>query len=341
MSHDDAASVRRAHQAMGPGKEFDTIRMLMQRWGDLAVDIGDDAAVLPVTIAAPAGGERVISVDACVEGAHFLPHWITPFHVGVRAAAAALSDIAAMGARAEAVLLAFVVPDHWRDRLGAVAEGIAEVVGTSGARIIGGNLSHGATFSVTTTVIGYAQQAVARSGAKPGDLLVVTGRLGGPGSAIRAWNSGREPSSWSRTRFQSPSPRLAEGAALAAAGAHAMLDISDGVVADARHLAAASGMRLQIDHSRVPVGDGIDVLEALSSGEEYELLAALPPAAVPALLAEWPGRFAVSLSVIGRVTAVDANGAVDILIDGQLRDAAGTASSRVEFDTGHDHFSRE
>src|SRR5262245_9181867 len=111
---DREPSMHREHQAMGPGHEFDTIRMLMARWGDLAVDIGDDAAVL-----APVNGRaRVISTDACVDGFHFRRHWITPREVGVRAAAAALSDLAAMGAYADSVLIAFVVPDDWRQTLG-------------------------------------------------------------------------------------------------------------------------------------------------------------------------------------------------------------------------------
>lgn len=329
-------SSHRAHQAMGPGQEFDTIRMLMARWGDLAVDIGDDAAVLP-----SAGDRtRVISTDACVEGAHFRREWLSPREVGVRAAAAALSDLAAMGARADAVLLAFVVPDHWRPLLGDVADGIAEVVRASGARIVGGNLSRGDALSITTTVVGSAARVVSRRGAVPGDVLVVTGTLGGPGRAVRAWNAGEAPDAWARARFAGPVPRLAEGAALAAAGAHAMLDISDGLVADARHLAAASGVRVTIDGGRLPCGEGIDPREVLSSGEEYELLAALPPEVAGRLLVEWPARFRVPLTAIGTVTAVEVGGAIDI---GDMGDAAGSDASfpsRVEFGTGHDHFSR-
>lgn len=327
----------RAHQAMGPGHEFDTIRMLMARWGDLAVDIGDDAAVLP-----PEGDRRrVISTDACVEDAHFRRDWITPFDVGVRATAAAISDLAAMGAAAEAVLLALVVPDSWRSLLGEVADGIAAVVRASGARILGGNLSRGERFSITTTAIGSAHTVVARRGAMPGDVLVVTGTLGGPGAAIRAWESAGEPTAWARERFVHPVPRLAEGQALAEAGAHAMLDLSDGLASDARHLAAASGVRLYIDARQLPLGADISPREALSSGEEYELLAALPPMAAERLLREWSTRFALPLTAIGSVVGVHDGGAIDI--GGDLGDIGAkphekSQSGRVEFVSGHDHF---
>jgi thiamine-monophosphate kinase len=341
----------RPHQAMGPGGEFDTIRLLMERWGDIAVDIGDDAAVLPVVEHHEHREHRVrvVSVDACVEGAHFLRPWITAREVGVRAAAAALSDVAAMGAHADALLVAFAVPDAWRAELGDIADGIAHVVRRAGARIMGGNLTRAEQFSITTTVIGSAVRPVARRGALPGDVLVVTGRLGGPGEAIRAWYQGLPPAAWARERFASPLPRLAEGQALAEAGARAMLDVSDGVVADARHMAAASGVRLQINAQLVPVGPGILVEQALTSGEEYELLAALPPAVVEGLLTTWPQRFGVPLTVIGVVEGHDRDGAVDVVFasderaDGHARTVAANSestnsTSRVEKFSGHDHF---
>lgn len=325
----------RAHQAMGPGREFDTIRMLMARWGDLAVDIGDDAALL----ASVGDRHRVISTDACVDGVHFIREWISPREVGVRAAAAALSDLAAMGARADAVLIAMVVPDSWRASLGDVADGIGSVVRASGARIVGGNLSRGDAFSITTTVIGSAESVVSRAGAQPGDVLVVTGTLGGPGSAIGAWYAGTQPGDWARSRFVAPTPRLAEGSAIAEAGAHAMLDISDGLVADARHLAAASGVRIRLDVQSLQVGPGIERRAAAESGEEYELLAALPAAAAAHLILEWSARFAIPITVVGHVVAKEAGGAIDIegIPD---TESADSASPRVEFTPGHDHFSR-
>lgn len=314
----DSASPYRAHQAMGQGVEFDTIRMLMARWGDLAVDIGDDAAVLPPRT----DGVRVVSTDACVELVHFRREWITPYEVGHRAAAAALSDLAAMGARAESILVAFVVPPSWEAELGAVADGIGRQVRRAGARIVGGNLSRGQTFAVTLTVIGVAATPVSRAGAQVGDLVVVTGTLGGPGQALEAWDAGRLPSAWARDRFVAPVPRLTEGEFLARAGATAMLDISDGLAADARHLGAASGVTVELDPARLPLGPGVGAPEALRSGEEYELLATLPPAAFAALAGQWGAVTEVPLTVIGMVAGVSEPG------------AAGAAVG------GHDHFAR-
>jgi len=284
---------------MREGAEFDTIRALMARWGDLAVDIGDDAAVL----APPADGTRVVSVDACVEDVHFRRSWISAREVGVRAAVAALSDLAAMGARAESVLIAFVIPEAWREQLTDVADGMGAVIREAGARIVGGNLSRGTVFSITTTVIGRARRVVPRSGARVGDLVVVTGLLGGPGAAIQAWEAGETPAAWSRGRFAAPAPRWAEGEALAAAGATAMIDISDGLSGDARHLEAASGVRLVLDAARIPVGPDIAPVVAMQSGEEYELLACMPAPEYERLADGWATVSAVPLTVVGVVRA--------------------------------------
>jgi thiamine-monophosphate kinase len=214
---------------------------------------------------------------------------------------AALSDLAAMGARAESVLIAFVIPDAWREQLSDVADGMGAVIREAGARIVGGNLSRGAVFSITTTVIGRARRVVPRSGACAGDLIVVTGLLGGPGAAIRDWEVGESPTAWSRGRFAAPAPRWAEGEALAAAGATAMIDISDGLAGDARHVAAASGVRLELDVARVPAGPGIAPEAAMQSGEEYELLACIPAVAYGALAARWATLSPLPLTVVGVV----------------------------------------
>ena len=308
----------RAHQAMREGAEFDTIRALMARWGDLAVDIGDDAAVL----APPTFGARVVSVDACVEDVHFRRDWISAREVGVRAAVAALSDLAAMGARAEYVLIAFVIPDGWREQLSEVADGMGAVIRESGAHIVGGNLSGGAVFSITTTVIGHAKRVVPRRGARAGDLVVVTGLLGGPGAAIRAWEAGENPTAWSRGRFAAPAPRWAEGEALALAGATAMIDISDGLAGDARHVAAASGVRLELDVARVPTGPGILAESAMQSGEEYELLACIPPADFEPLAAKWATMSSVPLTIVGVVRNASAQ----------------SSSAEASLSRGFDHF---
>ncbi|MES2521053.1 MAG: thiamine-phosphate kinase [Gemmatimonadota bacterium] len=322
------------HQAMGPGREFDTIRGFMSRWGALAVGIGDDAALLH----APPGRTLVASTDACVEGAHFREGWLSPAEIGARATAAALSDLAAMGARADAILIAFVVPDTWRARLDEVADGIAQALAPTGARIAGGNISRGSAFSITTTVIGSAPQVIPRSGARPGDVLLVTGLLGGPGGALRAWEEGRTPTVWARERFARPVPRLEAGQIMANAGVHAMLDISDGLAADARHMAAASNVVLTIDPALLPCGPGVSPADALVSGEEYELLVACPPEIVTGMLTEIRQRFALPVTIVGKVEA--GPGSVQLSADGMASPSERfTDARRVEFGAGHDHFS--
>ncbi|MEI6741359.1 MAG: AIR synthase-related protein, partial [Gemmatimonadaceae bacterium] len=178
--------------------------------------------------------------------------------------------------------------------------------------------------------------AVTRAGARPGDLLLVTGTLGGPGAALAAWSAGGVPTAWARERFAGPVPRIAEGQALAEAGAHAMLDLSDGLASDARHLAAASGVSVVIHPEQLPVGVGCTPEAALGSGEEYELLVALPPAAVDALRPHWDAQQQTPLTIIGEVQAASVEhpaGTVRVI----PRNSPG--SVRVEFATGHDHFS--
>lgn len=329
-------TLHRAHQAMGPGREFDTIRMLMERWGDAAADIGDDAAVL----VRANNGSQVVTTDACVEGVHFQRAWISPSEVGTRAAAAAISDIAAMGARAESVLIAMIIPDDWKDALGAIADGLGQVVRASGAKIVGGNLSRGNALSITTTVIGSAPRVVSRRGAQVGDVVVVTGVLGGPGAAVTAWNAGGRPAPWARQRFVAPTPRLAEGVALAEAGATAMMDISDGLLADARHMAAAGSVALDLTPASLEVGEGITWQQALSSGEEYELLATIAPDRFSALHAEWSTRFTIPLTVIGSVVETCADGAVRLRENTSERQFSAGSGLRVEIGDGHDHFKR-
>jgi thiamine-monophosphate kinase len=323
-----------AHDApnisMGSGREFDSIRALLDVWGDLAAGIGDDAAILDSTSTEP----LVVSTDACIEGVHFERSWIDARDVGVRAAAAALSDIAAMGARAESVLLAFIVPANWQGALAQVARGIGDVVRASGARIVGGNMSAGAHFSVTTTVIGRASAPVHRTGARPGDVLVVTGVLGGPAQAVQALRAGNTPGAWAFERFRAPRPRLAEAAWLAEAGAHAMIDISDGLLADAGHLVRASVVDALLDASLIPCGPDINREQALGSGEEYELLVALPSSSADDVCSRYERRFGTTITVIGDITHALRQGAVTV------RNAtAEKTANRVEIPAGHDHFS--
>jgi thiamine-monophosphate kinase len=286
---------------LGPGREFDVIRQLLARWGDRAVGVGDDAAVLDV----PPGERLVVSTDSSVEDRHFKRAWLSPAEIGYRATAAALSDLAAMGATPLGIILAIAVPEAWRDALGGIADGIGEAAGLCHAPIVGGDLTGGRELSITVTVLGSAVAPLRRSGAQAGDRICVTGTLGGPARAIEALNAGRVPDNASRRRFAHPEPRIREARWLATHGATAAVDVSDGVVADAWHLAAASGVGIRIDLERVPCVSDIDCLGASASGEEYELLVALPPSAA---VHDFEAQFRLPLTEIGRVVAGAAAG---------------------------------
>jgi thiamine-monophosphate kinase len=227
------------------------------------IGIGDDACVL-------AGG-LVASTDMLAAGVHFDTARMSPRDIGHRAAAASLSDMAAMGAEPVCLLAAIGVPAGYAS-VADLAAGMIE----HGVQLAGGDLSRSAELVVSVTAIGRAERPVLRSGGRPGDLLVVTGTLGGQaagGYTARV------------------TPRLAEGRALAAV-ATAMLDLSDGIATDVRRLAAASGTGAIVELDRLPRAAGATVEQAAAGGEDYELLAAVPAgASVP-----------VPVTVVGRLT---------------------------------------
>ncbi len=261
------------HASLGPGREFDAIRALLARWGSRARGVGDDCALVD----APPGERLLVSVDTSVENVHFRREWLTPEEIGWRATMAALSDLAAMGARPLGLLAALAVPVAWRGDLLALGDGIGAAADAARCPIVGGDLDAAGELSIALTVLGSAVAPLMRSGALPGDALWVTGTLGGPSAALRSWHAGNEPPHAARARFARPVARLDLAASLAARGCHAAIDISDGLIADARHLAAASGMALTIALEAIPVFGGLSPVDAAASGEEYELLFAAPP----------------------------------------------------------------
>jgi thiamine-monophosphate kinase len=316
MTHTPA----RSHLTLGAGVEFDAIRAMLRVWGAQATGIGDDAAVLPL----PDGETLVASTDASFEHVHFRREWLTPREIGGRAAAAALSDLAAMAAAPAGLLLALGVPPKWRAELDELAHGVGEVAAVARCPIVGGNVTRAGELSLTITVLGTSVRPLERSGAHAGDALYVTGTLGGPGAALDALLGGKAPRDVDRARFASPRPRIAEGRWLAEHGARAAIDISDGLVADAGHLAAASGARVVLDLAALPCVEGIAPESAASSGEEYELLVAFAPAARPDAAA-FRERFGIPLTAIGHLT--EGSG---VSFEG---------GDRVALPAGHDHFS--
>jgi thiamine-monophosphate kinase len=305
--------------SLGPGAEFDTIRRMAERWGPRAVGLGDDAAVLRV----PRGESLVVSTDTAVEGRHFKRDWLSPREIGYRAVAAALSDLAAMAARPIGVLVAFTVPEMWRDDLLELAAGVGDAVDVARTHIIGGNLSGGNELSITTTVLGAAFEPLQRSGAQLHDRVYVTGELGGPAEAVRRLSNGQSAGAF-RDRFARPIPRLAEARWLIERGATAGIDVSDGLIADLRHLAAASGVTIDVDDRRVPAIEGADTASALHGGDEYELVVTAPQDLDGE---EFRRRFGIRLSDIGRVIGA-AVGEVTM------------RGARVANAAGYDHFSR-
>lgn len=308
-----------ANTGLGPGREFDVVRRLLALWGAAASGIGDDAAVLDV----PAGERLIVSADSTVENVHFRREWLPARAAGWRATASALSDLAAMAATPLGVLVSLSLPDSWRDELEELAGGIGDAVVAAGATIVGGDLTSAKELAIAVTVLGHSAVPLTRAGAREGDTLYVTGALGGPRAAIDALLRGDEPSSTARARFEHPVPRLEEARWLAAHGARAAIDISDGLTGDAAHLAAASGVSIALQLDALPTLAGVSPLDALVSGEEYELLVAAPALDTAAFHRE----LGVPLTAIGKVER------------GEPGVRAWLGGERVALPRGFDHFS--
>jgi thiamine-monophosphate kinase len=248
---------------------------LADRGGRLVRWTGDDAAV---TRARP---YAVTSIDAVVDGVHFRRDTHGLRDIGWKALATALSDIAAMGAEAGEAYVSVVLPAAVEEPLELV-RGMEELAAESGVTIAGGDVAQGPVLVLTVAVTGWADaedELVGRDGARPGDLVGVTGRLGGSEAGRRALEaSGGEPADAALvSRHLRPRPLLAEGRALAAAGATAMIDLSDGLATDARHVAERSGVELRVRLADLPCAPGVGPEEAATGGDDYELLVTVPP----------------------------------------------------------------
>lgn len=285
---------------------------------------GDDAAVVR------AGGPwAVTSVDSLVDGVHFRLGELTPHEIGHRALASALSDLAAMAARPGEAYLAVTLPADFDQQDGlALVAGAAAVAARHGVVLCGGDVSLSATLALAVTVVGWADdpgRLVGRDGARPGDLVAVTGRLGGAGAGLallegRAAREGLDAAQLAalHRRYARPEPLLREGAALGELGASALIDISDGIATDGRHLARRSGVRLRLEAERLPRDDGVDAVAAglgvdpgafaATAGEDYELCACVPSASREALEREWRARDLSPLTWIGQVVGAGASG---------------------------------
>jgi thiamine-monophosphate kinase len=305
---------------LGPGREFDLVRILLAEWGKAAQRIGDDAAVLDV----PMGERLVVSTDTSVEGVHFSRDWLNSFEIGYRATAASLSDLAAMAARPLGILIALTLPEGNKQEAREIATGIREGASAVLCPIVGGDLSSGKDLSLTITALGSTSRPLARSGARVGQRVYVTGRLGGPAAAVRAWRAGKEPTESDRARFANPVPRIEPAIGLAERGATSGIDVSDGLMADVGHIAAASKVCIEIDAGQIPRVNGVTPLEAASSGEEYEIVVTAPEIDT----GQFSEEFGLDLTEIGRVVA----GTTGIVLM--------QGGERIIAPPGFDHFSR-
>jgi thiamine-monophosphate kinase len=271
----------------------------------VVVGPGDDAAVL-----ARPSGELVISADVLVEGVHFDLALTSARDLGYKAIAVNVSDLAAMAASPRAAVVTLVLPTSTEDAwVIELYGGMREACDEYALWLVGGDLSRGPAVSVSVTVTGEVApgRAITRAGARPGDILVVTGRLGASAAGLRLALDGRAPSTaldraLLRAHFR-PVARVGEGGALAAAGATAMMDISDGLALDLSRLCAASGVGARLTVSDVPLADGATLDDGLRGGEDYELLASLPDlGSVHAARAAIADTFGVPLTAIGEIT---------------------------------------
>ncbi len=285
-----------------------------------------------------------------VQGTHFRlgEGWATPAEVGHRALASALSDLAAMGAApGEAYIALGLPPGLDEDEALALVRGAAGVAHASGVTIAGGDVVASPVLTVTVTVVGWAEherELLGRDGARVGELVGLTGRLGAAGAALALLEAesggqpvlaGRDAAGWKEARERvlaaasAPWPRLREGRALVAAGASAMIDLSDGLAADARHIGHASDAQLRIELALLPLGEGVaEVCAALgldpaqlaaSAGEDYELCFCAPPERRGEIDAALAALSDVGVSWIGEVTA----GPPGLLLLGERGDQVG------------------
>ncbi len=246
--------------------------------------IGDDAAVVR------ARAVCVTSLDAMIEGVHFRLEdgWATPSEVGHRALAGALSDLAAMGADAGEAYLGLGLPaDFGEERALELVRAADALAVRTGTAIAGGDVVDAPVLTVSVTAVGWAErpeELVGRDGARSGDLVGVTGALGAAAAALAVMEgrAKRTPASErALARARAPMPRLAEGRALAGAGVHAMIDLSDGLAGDCAHIGRASGVRLQVALDALPLHAGVAEVAAelgvapwqlaAAGGEDYEL----------------------------------------------------------------------
>jgi thiamine-monophosphate kinase len=243
--------------------EFGLIEAIAERLPQgksVLVPPGDDAAVVEVD-----GVPAALTTDVLVSGVHFRTDWADPNDIGRRAAAASLADVVAMGAQPVGLVVALVTPPDtevaWVLRL---ADGLRDEAGLVGASVNGGDISTGPMLSITVSAIGAfgKREAVLRSGAEPGDQVAVAGRLGWAAAGLAVLSRGFGTPRALVDAYRRPDVAYDAALKAAAGGVHAMCDVSDGLLADLGHIAASSGVAIDVERDRLEVGEPVAAVAA-------------------------------------------------------------------------------
>ncbi|MFT4299047.1 MAG: thiamine-phosphate kinase [Aeromicrobium sp.] len=289
----------------------------------VVVGAGDDAAEITVQ------GSVIVSTDVLVDQRHFRRDWSTAQEVGRKAAAASMSDLNAMGGRATALTVGLTLPGDlpvsWVDEL---TRGLVQEAGQVGASVVGGDVTESEVLSIAVTAVGQVARSVRRGGAMPGDQVAVAGPLGLAGAGFATLSRGFRSPRAAVEAHRVPAPPYGAGERAAAAGATAMIDVSDGLVGDLGHVAAASGVQIDLSTERILLEPAvITVAEALgrqpltfvlAGGDDYALAATFPAEAP--LPEPWQR--------IGTVLPVRPGGRPGVTVDGEPWDG----------ESGHAHF---
>jgi len=264
---------------------IDALRSLCVPTDAVVLGPGDDTAVLSMS------GSVLVTTDMLVEGRHFRRDWVEAADVGHRAAAASLADVAAMGGVATALVVGFAAPGElpaqWAIDLAA---GLGQEAALVGAGVAGGDVTESPAVIVAVTAIGATQLApVTRAGARPGDVVAVTGRLGWAAAGLAVLRRGFRSPRVVVDAYRRPSPPYEEGPRAAAAGASAMIDVSDGLLGDLGHVARASGVAIDVHRATLPAAEPLEAVGAacgvepvsfvLTGGDDHALAATFPSSA--------------------------------------------------------------
>lgn len=341
--------------AIGEFALIERIRRMLPRPHDALLGIGDDCAALRPTV----GRDLLLTTDLLVDGVDFTRQTITPFRLGRKAMGVNLSDIAAMGGLPRAALVTLAIPpDEEIEFVDELYRGLREEGARFAVEVIGGDLSASSTLMIGVTLVGEVEagRAITRSGARPGEQIWVTGRLGAAAAGLMALKAGfrllddqvetpyevsgslREAIRQAIERHLCPIPRIREGRALAQAGvASAMIDLSDGLASDLAHLCRESGVSAKIREDRIPVDQAASAIAqrfgqdpltlALQGGEDFELLftSSWDPADIAAMFPD-----AVTVTAVGKVGEV-----------GQGCQIERQDGRAVALTGGYDHFRRQ